>query len=98
MAALVRETSGGLGVGACCMSIPHSAGCGQTWVTPMLGAQVQLLLPESSLGRSVGGYRLLGTSKFVPYLSMCLVGLDVMLNSFVFLLSDATVGFFPFYC
>lgn len=59
-------------------------------------AAVQLRLPDSGLGRSVGGYRLLCASKSVTLPTMFLVGFDVGRNS-VFL-SGVTVRFFPFYC
>lgn len=53
-------------MGTCVSS--HTAGYEETWVTLMVGeanlAAVQLQLPESSLGTSVGG-------RFLVYLTTC---------------------------
>lgn len=66
--------------------IPCSAGCGETWSHQHWGrhppaAHIQLQLLQSSLGRSVGGYRLLYAPESLPLPTMYLVGFNVMLNS-----------------
>lgn len=63
-----------------------SAGCGEMWSHQRWGqhppaAHIQLQLPESGLGRSVGGYRLLYAPESLPLPTMYLVGFNVMLNS-----------------
>lgn len=88
---LQLEAWGGLGVGLCCMRLPHSVD-----VTSAGSSSSQQQYSSSchrDLGRNVGGCRLLCTSESVPWLTMCSVGFDVILNSVLFVCLTSQWGF-----